>query len=173
MPTFPRRERAEVVAPRRRTWAAHAAALWAFAFATMSFYWAAGGTFGVNTLSNTIEGLAGQNAWFTAVVWVTGALKAAGGMLALALVRPWGERLPRRLLLIATAGAGGVMALYALANLGARAIQAIGLIPTPASMHTAAAWWHLLLWDPWFLAGGVLFLLAAWQSHTSRGVIAR
>lgn len=169
LPTFPRRERVEAVAPPRRTWAAHAAAVWAFAFATASFYWAAGGTFGMNTLGNTIEGLAAQSAWFTAAVWVTGALKAAGGMLALALVRPWGELLPRRLRLVAAAGAGGVMALYALANLGARAIQAIGLIPTPASMDTAAAWWHLLLWDPWFLVGGLLFLLAAWQFHASRG----
>lgn len=129
----------------------------------MSFYWAAGGLVGLETLGDSIEGLTRDGGWFTAAIWLTGAAKAAGGMLALALVRPWGARFPRGLLLTATTSAGVLLTSYALLNLGARAIQAVGLIPTPDSMYSAAAWWHLLFWDPWFLAGGVLFLLAAWQ----------
>jgi len=155
-------------APRRdgapsRTWAAHAASVWAFAFAAVSFYWAAGGTVGLGTVGGTVEGWAAGGGWFTVAVWFAGVVKAAGGMLALALVRPWGERFPRGLLLGLTVSGGVVLTSYALLNLGARAVQAVGLIATPASMHSAAAWWHLLVWNPWFLVGGVLYLLAAWQ----------
>ncbi|MQA02404.1 MAG: DUF3995 domain-containing protein [Streptosporangiales bacterium] len=152
------------LAGRSTTWSAHAAAVWSFAFAAMSFYWAAGGEVGSGTFGGTIESVR-ESGWFVALVWFTGALKAAGGLLALALVRPWGARFPRKLLLLASTAAGGVLAGYALLNLGARALQAVGVLATPASMYSAAAWWHLLLWDPWFLAGGVLFLLAAWHGR--------
>ncbi|MBO0829583.1 MAG: DUF3995 domain-containing protein [Streptosporangiales bacterium] len=148
-----------------RTWAAHAAAVWAFAFAALSFYWAAGGTIGLAAVGGTIEGTARSHEWFTSIVSLTALAKAVGGMLALSLVRTWGERIPRTVRLAASTAAGALLAVYALLNLGARALQAVGIVATPASMHSAAAWWHLLLWDPWFLAGGVLFLAAAWQFH--------
>lgn len=154
----------ETPAVRGPTWAAHAAAVWAFAFAGVSCYWAAGGTVGLGTLGGTIESLVrGGSDWFLLAVWVTSGLKAAAGMLALALVRPWAEPVPRWLLLTGSWGAGAVMTGYALANLGSRGLQALGIIATPASMYSTAAWWHLLLWDPWWLLGGVLFLIAAWH----------
>jgi hypothetical protein len=28
--------------------------------------------------------------------------------------------------------------------------------------------WHAQLWDPWWLLGGILFLLAAWQYQRAR-----
>jgi len=37
--------------------------------------------------------------WFVAVLWATFAMKAVAGLLALALVRPWGRFVPRPLLL--------------------------------------------------------------------------
>lgn len=153
--------------PSGGTWAAHAAAVWAFAFAALSFYWAAGGTIGLAAVGGTIEGIGRTHDWFAWIVWLTGLAKAVGGMLALSLVRPWGDRFPPALRLTASAAAGVLLTLYALLNLGARGVQALGVVPTPASMHSAAAWWHLLLWDPWFLAGGVLFLVAAWQFRAS------
>ncbi|MFE7215794.1 hypothetical protein ACFY0A_43575 [Streptomyces sp. NPDC001698] len=42
---------------------------------------------------------------FIAVVWITGALKIAGALFSLSLVRPWGRVVPRPLML--TAGWGG------------------------------------------------------------------
>ena len=147
---------------RKSIWAAYVACFWAFGFAAMSFYWAAGGTLGLATQSEQILALAGEP-WFVAVVWLTGILKAGVGVLALALVRPWGEKFPRWLLFTATLGAGAVFALYGGANLSVRGLMALGLMETPASMRSVAARWHLLLWDPWWLLGGVLFLLAAWQ----------
>jgi hypothetical protein len=39
-------------------------------------------------------------------------------------------------------------------------LRALAVLETPAD--TSAFWWHLLLWDPWWILGGVLFSLAAW-----------
>ena len=143
-------------------WAAYLACFWAFAFAAMSFYWAAGGTLGLATQSEQILALM-KNSGFVAFVWVTGILKAVVGLLALALVRPWGQRFPQWLLLTGTWGAGALFTLYGGANLAVRGVMALGLIETPEAMRSVAARWHLLLWDPWWLLGGVLFLLTAWQ----------
>lgn len=123
----------------------------------MSFYWAAGGTVGFGTLSPIIKSLA-RTPLFVAVVWATGVLKLLLGLLALALVQSWGRAFPRWLLRAAVWVAGIFMALYGGANLLVRGLMALGVIATPASMHSAAAEWHLLLWDPWWLLGGVLFI---------------
>ena len=152
----------------RRTagWAVHAAAAWALVFAAMSFYWAAGGTLGSSTMSDAIvEPARAREPRFVALLWTSGALKAIAGLLALALVRPWGRLLPRWVPLTATWVAGVGMLLYGAANLAVRAAMAAGLLATPGSMHSDAARWHLLLWDPWWVLGGVLFVLAAWSSR--------
>jgi hypothetical protein len=127
-------------------WAGYAACAWALAFSGISFYWAAGGTSGGEAIGPAITKLAHDPA-FTAILWSTGALKLVGGVLALALVQPWGRRLPRRLLLAAAWGGG---------------------IPIPSGLGHTAALWHVLLWDPWWLLGGILFVLAAWHSRVVR-----
>lgn len=80
-------------------------------FAAMSFYWATGGTAGFNTVSSGLQQLA-REPWFVTVLWFTGILKVIGGLFALALVRPWGRRIPRRLLLIAAWGAGALLVFH-------------------------------------------------------------
>ncbi len=55
------------VATEPATWAAYAAAVWAFAFAVPSFYWAAGGTVGVGAVSPAITEMA-REPWFVALV---------------------------------------------------------------------------------------------------------
>lgn len=140
----------------------YAAAAWAFLFAAASFYWAAGGTFGARTNSPAIVGQA-DTGWFVALLWFVGVLKAFAGLLALALARRWHPPLSRGLLLAGGWGAGLILALYGGANLAVRALMSAGVMQTPDSMRTAAARWHLLLWDPWFLGGGLLFCAAAWQ----------
>jgi hypothetical protein len=144
---------------------AYMAAAWAFVFAAMSFYWAAGGTAGASTLGETITRAGREREpLFVAILWGTGALKAIAGVGPLALARPWGGRIPRWISLVATWSAGVLFALYGGANLAVRGLMAAGAIETPASMHSTAARWHLLLWDPWWLLGGVLFIVAAWQA---------
>src|SRR3954447_5412033 len=103
--------KSKLSAARSSTWAGYAACVWALAFAAISFYWAIGGTTGSETIGPAITNMAHDPA-FVVVLWGTGALKVLGGLLALALVRPWGRLLPRWLLLTASWGGGAFMVLY-------------------------------------------------------------
>lgn len=147
----------------------YAAATWAFAFAAMSFYWAVGGTVGIDTLSPEIVTMA-RNPWFTIIVWGTGAVKVVAGILALTLVQQWAQHF-RWFLLIVNWSMGCFMVLYAGANLTARGLMAIGILSTPVSMHSTSAWWHLIFWDPWWLLGGILFCAASWIAQHHPGNI--
>jgi hypothetical protein len=147
---------------RRTTWAAYAACGWALLFALMSFYWAAGGNFGVETLGSAIQAQA-HNPGFVAIVWLTGVAKVIGGLFALTLVRPWALWLPRRLKLI-LAWTGGIgLALYGGVQLLIEGAVLSGLLHVSGPVDWVGLRWHIWLWDPWWLLGGILFLLAAWR----------
>jgi hypothetical protein len=157
------------VRSRAATWAAYTATAWALLFAAMSFYWAAGGTVGASTQSDIIlKPAQAREPWFVALLWITGVLKVVAGLIALALVHQWGRWVPRWMLLAAAWAAGVGMVLYGGANLAVRGLMAVGLVATPEAMHSPAARWHLVLWDPWWLLGGILFVAAAWYA-TRRG----
>jgi len=80
-------------------WAAYAACALAWLSAVPSFYWALGGTAGLDTVGGAIEELARtRDPAGIALGLGAGVLKLAGGLLALALVRPWGRAIPGRLL---------------------------------------------------------------------------
>jgi prepilin signal peptidase PulO-like enzyme (type II secretory pathway) len=150
----------------RAAWPAYTAAVWAFVFAAVSVYWAAGGTAGARTIGPAIARpvLAREPGW-VALLWGTAGLKALLGLLALALARPWGRRLPRRLLLGLAWAAAAVMGLYeGAASLVQHALMVAGVVGTPEGLGTTAARWHLWLWDPVWLLGGALFALAARQA---------
>jgi hypothetical protein len=111
-----------------------------------------------------------RDPWFIATVWGTATLKVLAGLLALALIQRWGRYLPQWFLLVSIWGMGIFMVLYGGANLMVRGLMALGILSTPTSMFTPAAWWHLL-WDLWWLAGGILFCAAAWTARgQSRGI---
>ena len=75
--------------------AAYAAAAAAFGYAAVSLYWAAGGKAGLSTVGGTAQTMARSGgAVAAAVITVTVLVKTAGGLLALAMVMPWGRRLP-------------------------------------------------------------------------------
>ena len=145
------------------SWPAYAAAAVAFAFAAVSFYWGAGGLVGVSTLGGRIEELAlARDPAIIAMVWVTGVLKVLGGLLALALVQPWGRRLPRQWLLRAAWGGAGLLTVYGLLQTTFVALIAFGVITPTQPVESTVLRWRLLLWEPWFLLWGVLLALAAW-----------
>jgi hypothetical protein len=149
-------------------WAGYAACAWGLAFAAISFYWAAGGTAGAVTIGPAITGLAHDRA-FIAVLWITGVLKVVGGLVALALVRPWGRRIPRWMLLWATWAGGILLALYGAASWIQHGMMVGGVLSVPSGLGHTAALWHVVLWDPWWLLGGILFLVAAWYyTRTTR-----
>lgn len=141
-------------------WAGRAACAWAVIFALMSLYWAAGGTVGGETLGDEIDRLARErDASFVAQLWVAFALKAGAAALAFALNEPQGMALPRRLLLV-LGWVTGAAIIYAVANFVQHALMATGAINTPEALGTNAVSWHLALWDPFWLIGGLLFLVA-------------
>jgi len=148
---------------RYAAWAAYAACAWAFAFAALSFYWAAGGTAGAETIGEAVTKpvLAREPGWI-ALLWATGVLKALGGLLALSLVQPWGRAIPRWMRLTAAWGAGALMFLYGGASMVQFTLMAAGVLSVPASVDATAVRWHLLLWEPWWMLGGLLFMAAAW-----------
>jgi hypothetical protein len=99
------------------------------------------GAVGGDTLGVEIDRLAHERGpAFVGALWAAVALKAIAAGRALALVESWGRRLPRRLLLVI----GGVT----------------GAAITPNGLGAHAVSWHLALWDPFWLVGGILFLAA-------------
>ena len=128
-----RRYAARVAAARERrsllVWSGYAAFAWGLLFAGISFYWGLGGTLGLDTLGGTLErlGRSGDPA-IVAAVWVTGVMKVGGAILALALVQPWGRRLPRLPLLLLGLAAAVVLTLYGGTLVAGEALVASGLV---------------------------------------------
>ena len=145
------------------TWAGYAACVLALLYAAVSLYWAAGGTAGLSTIGGGLEELGrARDPGIVALVWITGLLKVLAGLLALALVRPWGRVLPRRLLLVTAWGGATLLALYGGLLVVVQALLVSGVIAPAGSVDWTALWWHLLVWDPWFLVWGILLGVAAW-----------
>ena len=92
-----------------------------------------------------------------AAVWLTGVLKVAGALLALALTEQWGSRvLPRRLLLVTGAVSSAVLILYGAGEIFVQLLVVGGVIDTPAGVNWKGFHGHLYLWDPWFAVWGLL-----------------
>jgi Protein of unknown function (DUF3995) len=144
-------------------WSGYAAFAWGLLFAGISFYWGLGGTLGLDTIGGTLErlGRSGDPA-IIAAVWLTGVVKVGGAVLALALVQPWGRRLPRLPLLLLGWTAAVVLTLYGGALVAGEALVASGLV-RPSAVDWKPLLWHLYVWDMSFLIWGVLFADAAWH----------
>jgi hypothetical protein len=141
--------------------------------AVPSFYWTLGGTAGLHTLGGAIEELARtRDPAGVALGLGAGLLKVAGGLLALALVRPWGRAIPRRLLGGAAWAAGVVLTAYGGLLVAVGALVLTGLISPSGPVDRTALRWHVLLWDLWFLVWGLVLGVAAWhfgRESRSRG----
>jgi len=152
--------------PRFGVWVGYAAVVCALLFAVPSFYWAAGGKAGTDTIGRqAVESNWDTNPTVMTVVLVTAGLKALGGLLALALVRGWGRRFPRWMLPTAAWGAALVLTLYGGAQLTTQVLIKLGAIQIPDDVDWHAFAWHLYLWSPWFVLWGVLMGLTAWCYH--------
>lgn len=154
------------VTPRFRvaTWAGYAACAWGLIFAGISFYWAAGGTLGLDTIGGSLEQLGrAQDVRLRGAVLGTGFLKLAAALLALALVSPSARRLPRRLVLLLARGAAALLTIYGGVLVTVEALVASGALKPATPVDWKALYWHLWLWDMSFLVWGLLFGLATWH----------
>jgi hypothetical protein len=141
-------------------WAAAAACAWAVLFAGLSFFWAAGGRTGLHPLEQAARS---SGPWWVVLNLGAGGLKLFAGMLAVALVRTQGQQRYRRPLFVATWAQGVGIVLYGGLGLLSDALHVSGIIYDPATRHWF--FWYLVLWDPWWVLGGALFIATAWLTR--------
>lgn len=140
---------------------AYAAAILAFAYALMSLYWALGGHALVSTVGGYVEQFARRGGPLPVLIALAAtAAKMADGLLALALVRPWGRVVPRRWLLAGSAGASALLVVYGGLYVLLGALVLSGVIHPAGSVDRTALRWHVGVWDLWFLVWGILQALA-------------
>ena len=110
----------------------------------------------------------------------SGVLCAVGAVIALALIQPWGRVIPRSLLLLLAWIGGAILILKTLYGALIQALAVAGvltwkrvqfLIGAPTAQAPTAqegaqtTLWNFLVWNPWFLLGGILFCVLAWLAH--------
>ncbi|MFG2222822.1 DUF3995 domain-containing protein [Streptomyces sp. NPDC048644] len=136
------------------------ACAWAVAFAVLHFYWALGGSWGLSVSAGPLA--EERPGWFVAVgLWGVGLLCLVGGSLGWLLAGPRPRRPAGRVIT--------ALGWCACAVLLARGILIEALLLTDAAgqeinVSPQQRLWTLLLWNPWFLVGGLAFGLAAWKS---------
>lgn len=150
---------------RTRRWG-YAACVWAAAFAALHYYWAVGGDIGLSVSAG--PNLASRRpTWFVVTgLWGVGTLCAVGAVLGIALTRPQQQR--NVLLRRAVGGSGRLVA----AILFGRGVLVEVLLLTNVthldpSVGPGQRLWTLTLWNPWFMAGGIAFCLAAANFRTT------
>ncbi len=150
------------------SWAAYGASALAFAHAGVSVYWALGGTGGLDTVGGFAERWSRSPSTATLIIiWATVVLKVLGGFLALALVRLWGARVPRPLVLLAGTAAAAILTLYGGALVITAALVETGALRPASPVDWRGLRWHLGVWDLWFLIWGVLLGIAVWRFYRS------
>jgi hypothetical protein len=96
-----------------------------------------------------------------ALAVVPGIAKLALGLLALALVDPRWLPLPRRAPIVLAWLAGIGLSLYGAVLTAEKALMKLDVVDVPESLGGDRVDWYLFFWDPFWLVGGILFLLAA------------
>jgi hypothetical protein len=154
------------------TWAGYAASAWAAAYAIgVRGYQGLGGTVG---LAGRFEDPAGMQR--ASLVAGAGILLVAVGCLA--LVRPWGLRLPRRLVIVPALTGSAYAAAHALTAYITKPLHALGVVELrfdgwAQRDETGQFLWDLLFYEPWFLGLAVLVTLATVHHHRRTGGTAR
>ncbi|MFD7657820.1 DUF3995 domain-containing protein [Actinosynnema sp. NPDC059797] len=136
---------------------ARLAAGWSVVFAAAHFFWALGGS----TLLDVSAGpelAAERPAWFVAGgLWGVGVLCLVGAAVGWALSRPRRPGPLGKAVRLAGVAAGAVLLVRGLV------VEALLLTGSGGLEDTVGPdqrWWTLLLWNPWFIAGGIAFTVA-------------
>ncbi|GLZ32184.1 hypothetical protein Lesp02_43720 [Lentzea sp. NBRC 105346] len=134
-------------------WFGYATAVWAFAFAVLHVYWAFGGGWGLPSGFSVPD----HTALFVIDV-IAVPLCLGGGVLGLALVRPWGLRFPRWMRL----AAAWAMAALCLVHSVPTVVQA-GLVLARGEQETLSVQekFSFFGYEPYWFVGGVVVAIAA------------
>lgn len=153
---------------RSLAWTGYAAAAWAIAYGVgVRGYQGRGGTLGV---AGTFE----DPDQMRQASLIAGIGIVLVGFGALALVRPWGLRLPRWLLIISALTGSAYAAAHALTAYVTKPLHALGFLELrfdgwARRNETEQFLWDLLFYEPWFLGLGVLVTLATLHHHRRTG----
>ncbi|MGH8470890.1 MAG: DUF3995 domain-containing protein [Gammaproteobacteria bacterium] len=126
-----------------------------FVFAAAHLYWGLGGAVGLPPGLSLFD-----NTALFVIDLIAIPLNVLGGLFALALVRPWGRRFPQWMLLAASWGASALMVAHALPAIVEVVLLTLGL---RAEELTAMDRFSMFLYEPYWLLGGILFGMAAWN----------
>jgi hypothetical protein len=157
---------------RSLAWAPYAASAWAVAYAVLvRGYQGLGGTIG---LSGTFE----HPEAMRRASLLAGAGILLVGIGALALVRPWGARLPRWLVIAPALAGSAYAAAHALTAYVTKPLHLLGVVHLrfegwATRRETSQFLWDLLFYEPWFLGLGILVTLGAVHHHRRTGGSAR
>jgi hypothetical protein len=153
---------------RSLAWAAYAACAWAVSYAlAVRGYQGLGGTLGLPGTFDDPDAVRRASL-------LAGAGILLVGLGALALVRPWGLRLPRWLVIVPALTGSAYAAAHALSAYVTKPLHLLGLIDIEfrgwAQLdETALIAWDMLFYEPWFLGLGVLVTLGALHHHRRTG----
>jgi hypothetical protein len=150
--------------PTNRTaqFVAIAACAWSLLFALISTYWGLGGSFGTDHLALSIqEDLRDDDTTLLIENWSGVAAKLVWALLAWTMFRRVTRF--RRIVLLLGWATGILLTLYGGLGIVEKALMQAGVVDIATSIGEDALIWYLLLWDPYWLLGGLLFLAATWM----------
>ena len=136
-------------------WVVYGASTWAFLFAALSFFWALGGRTGLHPFEN----VSGDPSLLIASNVAAGIGKVLIGLLPLALLQGRRVILQWRTLLIAAWVVGIGMCVYGGLGLVSDVLHVTGVIADPTNREWFLVF--LVLWDPWWVLGGILYMATA------------
>lgn len=155
--------------PSRGARAAWAALVVGLAYAAVSAYWAAGGTWLLDTVGGVFEHLAHSSSPVVLIgSWLVVLVKVVAAALPIVVVR---ELVPTSACRAARGlawTAGAVLVAYgSVLTMSGLVIQA-GVLQPGAHADGRALAWHAFLWDPWFLIWGLLVVAALYSPAANR-----
>lgn len=135
-------------------------------YAAVSVYWGAGGKWLLDTVGGSLArpGRA-HDATVIIAIWAAAALKLTAALLPPLALRNHGRQ--RHLARLLAWAAAGILTTY-----GA-VLTTIGVLVQADAIHSSvnadqrALLWHAYLWDPWFLAWGILIATALLRSQSA------
>lgn len=147
---------------RSRRWG-HVAAAWSALFGAVHVFWAVGGSVGLAESAGST--LADQRpTWFVVFgLWGVAALLAVATAVGELLSSGRLEGVPHLVLRLM---AGGAAAILLVRGVLIEALLLAGAYDNNPSLSGAQRHWTLVLWNPWFLIGGLAFaaaLRAGWR----------
>lgn len=147
---------------RRLHWAATSAAAWCVAFASLHLFWAFGGSVGLAS-SAGYDLAARRPAWFVlfGLYGVAAALLFGAVVICVAATRRLSARRRRIVTWLVTITGVGLL----VRGVALQVILAADVGGVRGQLGQREANWSLILWNPWFMLGGMLFIAAAALSY--------